>query len=191
MFSLRSGISRSLHWSSRAVALICIALVWMSLASAETRDPAQHFFDTTFGDFSEELETARAEGKQGVLLMFEMDECPFCHRMKNTVLNRSDVQDYFKAHFLIFPVDIEGDVEITDFSGTAMKQKDFALESYRVRATPVFAFFGLDGTLLTKYIGATRDADEFMLLGTYVAEGHYKDTSFQQYKRERRASADR
>jgi thioredoxin-related protein len=26
--------------------------------------------------------TARAEGKQGVLIMFEMDDCPFCSRMK-------------------------------------------------------------------------------------------------------------
>jgi thioredoxin-related protein len=30
------------------------------------------------GDFKDELDTARAEGKQGVLIMFEMDDCPFC-----------------------------------------------------------------------------------------------------------------
>ncbi|WP_043754547.1 thioredoxin family protein [Imhoffiella purpurea] len=155
-------------------------------ASASTRDPGDYFFDTTFGDFSEEARTAREEGKQGVLIMFEMDECPFCHRMKADVLNRSEVQDYFKEHFLIFPLDIEGDVEVTDFDGTSMPQKDMALKSYRVRATPVFAFFDLDGKLIAKYIGATRDADEFMLLGRYVVEGHYKDMSFQKYKREQR-----
>ena len=72
--------------------------------------------------------------------MFEMDECPFCHRMKTTILNQPEVQAYFREHFLIFPVDIEGDVEITDFSGATTTMKDFAFKQYRVRATPVFAF---------------------------------------------------
>lgn len=173
----------------RGLTLSCAMLLWMGLALAETRDPIQHFFDSTFGDFSEELSTARESGKKGVMLMFEMDECPFCHRMKETVLNASEVQDYFKANFLIFPVDIEGDVEITSFSGEAIKQKDFALKTYRVRATPVFAFFDLDGKLIAKYVGATRDKAEFMLLGRYVVDGHYKDQSFEQFKREKTAAA--
>jgi thioredoxin-related protein len=169
--------------------LACTLLLWMGLALAETRDPMQHFFDSTFGDFSEELRTAREDGKKGVMLMFEMDECPFCHRMKETVLNQSEVQDYFKANFLIFPVDIEGDVEVTGFSGESLKQKDFALKSYRVRATPVFAFFDLDGKLIAKYVGATRDKAEFMLLGRFVVDGHYKDQSFEQFKRGQTAAA--
>ncbi|NEV62139.1 thioredoxin family protein [Thiorhodococcus minor] len=191
MHSIQSWRSRGKPASASGWILLWLALVWAGTALADIRDPADHFFGATFGDFSEELETARGEGKQGILLMFEMDECPFCHRMKTTVLNRSEVQDYFRDHFLIFPVDIEGDIEITDFSGQVMAQKDFALKSHRVRATPVFAFFDLDGSLVARYTGATRDADEFMLLGTYVVEGRYKDMSFSQYKRERRETSRR
>lgn len=166
-------------------ALAFALLLLAPLAGADaSRDPGQYFFDQTFGDFSEELQTARDDGKQGVLLMFEMDECPFCHRMKTTVLNQPSVQDYFKEHFLIFPVDVEGDVEVTDFSGEAMAQKDFALKSFRVRATPVFAFFDLDGNLVARYTGATRDAAEFLLLGRYVVDGAYRETTFTKYKRE-------
>ncbi len=164
--------------------LALFALLVVSVVqAAATRDPGQHFFDQTFGDLGEELALAREEGKQGILLMFEMDACPFCHRMKNTVLNQPAVQDYFKEHLLIFPVDVEGDVEVTTFAGETLPQKDFALKGYRVRATPVFAFFDLDGNLVARYTGATRDADEFMLLGRYVVEGAYKDTTFTQYKR--------
>ena len=170
-------------------ALVAVALLWNTPSKAQTTDPSLGFFNNGFGDFSEELENAKSEGKQGVLIMFEMDECPFCHRMKTTVLSDPKVQEYFKNHFLIFSVDIEGDVEITDFTGVAMSQKDFALKSYRVRATPVFAFFDLEGKLITKYTGATRDADEFLRLGNYVVEGHYKETTFQQYKREPRGAA--
>ncbi len=154
--------------------------------SASPRDPEQYFFDQSFGDFSEELQTARDQGKQGILIMFEMDECPFCHRMKTTVLNRPEVQDYFRKHFLIFSVDIEGDIEITDFQGKPTTMKDFAFKQYRVRATPVFQFFDLQGKPIKRgrYTGATKNAEEFMLLGKYIVEKKYRDTSFTKYKRQ-------
>lgn len=169
--------------------LLTVLLLVLVPCGAEPRDPGQFFFDQTFGDFQEELARAKEEGKKGVLLMFEMDECPFCHRMKTTVLNQPQIQDYFKQSFLIFPVDVEGDVEITDFKGNQMPQKDFALKEHRVRATPVFAFFDLEGNLVSKYIGATRDAEEFQWLGEYVVEGRYQELPFPKYKRERQATA--
>jgi len=72
---------------------------------------------------------------------------------------------------------------VTDFNGNPMTQKDFALKQFRVRATPVFAFFDLDGNLVARYTGATRDADEFMQLGRYVVDEAYKQTTFTRYKR--------
>lgn len=147
--------------------------------------PVAGFFNQTFGDFREELQSAREQGKKGLLIMFEMDECPFCHRMKATVLNRPEVQAYYQDHFLVFSVDIEGDVEITDFDGQPTTMKDFAFRQYRVRATPVFQFFDLNGAPVDggRYTGATRDAAEFLLLGRFIAEGHYRDTSFTRFKR--------
>jgi thioredoxin-related protein len=166
--------------------LAVLCLLWCVQAGALGQDPGVHFFDQTLGDFSEELEVAKEEGKSGVLIMFEMDECPFCHRMKTTVLNQPEVQRYFKAHFMIYPVDIEGDIEITDFSGEHLTQKDFAFKQFRVRATPVFAFFDLEGKLVARYTGATRNAEEFIWLGEYVVSGAYKKSSFTRYKRDRK-----
>lgn len=158
-------------------------------SGAANRDPGEHFFDQTLGDFREELQNAREQGKTGVLIFFEQEECPFCHRMKTTVLNRPEVQDFYKKHFLIFPLDIEGDVEIVDFEGNSRTQKDFAFREHRVRATPVFGFFDLDGKLVTRYTGATRDAEEFVWLGEYVVKGIYKDITFARYKRQRAGKA--
>jgi len=170
-----------------SVMLCCWA--WsLPTAAAATRDADRYFFDQTLGDLSEELQTAREQGKTGILIMFEMEECPFCHRMKTTVLNQIPVQDYFKQHFLIFPMDIEGDVEITDFAGVQLKQKDFAFKRLRIRATPVFAFFNLQGRLVARYTGATTDANEFMLLGRFVVEGAYWTSSFVRYKRAHKPS---
>ncbi len=150
------------------------------------RDPYLHFFNETFGDFSEELQTARDEGKKGVLLFFEMDECPFCHYMKGNVLNQVAVQEYYRKNFLLFAVDIEGDVEIVDFNGEHMSQKDFAFKKNRVRATPVIAFYDLSGERIHRHTGKTSGVKEFMLMGEYVAEGHYEKLSFTRYKRDKK-----
>ncbi len=155
----------------------------LSMAADGVRDPYAYFFNETFGDFSEELQNARDSNKKGVMLFFEMDECPFCHWMKINVLNRPDVQAYYRENFLMYPVDIEGDVQITDFNGEAMSQKDFSFKEFRVRATPVIAFFDLDGKLVQRHTGRTSDAAEFMLMGKFVAEGKYKETKFARYKR--------
>lgn len=164
--------------------VLILASLWTGSALAETpRDPYSHFFQESFGNYSEELESAREQGKKGVLLFFEMDECPFCHYMKGNVLNQPSVQDYFREHFLLFAVDIEGDVEIVDFKGESMAQKDFAFKKNRVRATPVIAFYDLDGKRIHRHTGKTSGVDEFMLMGRYVAEGHYKELSFTRFKR--------
>ena len=171
-------------------ALLLIAS--MQCWSAGERDPGDHFFNQTLGDFSEELEIAREDGKTAILIMFEMDECPFCHRMKQTVLNQPEVQHFYRENFLIFPVDIEGDVEITTFKGKVSSEKDFAFKGNRVRATPVFAFFDLDGNPIkrARFTGATNGPDEFLWLGEFVKNGTYKEMSFTRYKRQRKAGKD-
>jgi thioredoxin-related protein len=165
--------------------LLIAVLPGLSLAM-EARDPATHFFNENFGNFQEELATAKSQGKKGVMIFFEMDECPFCHRMKTTVLNRADVQDYFRQNFLLFSVDTEGDIEVTDFAGNPTTQKELAFKQFRVRATPVIAFFDLEGNMVQKYTGASADAEEFLLLGRFVTGGHYKDGNFSRYKRDQR-----
>ncbi|AHE99415.1 thioredoxin family protein [Thioalkalivibrio paradoxus] len=168
-------------------ALLALTLAPFALvAASDPRDPDEHFFQPTFGDFQEELDEARADGKRAILIFFEMDDCPFCHRMKQQVLNQPEVQDYYREHFAVFSVDVEGDVEIVDFHGNTHRQADFAFRENRVRATPVFQFFNLEGEPIARFTGATRDVREFLQLGEFVAEGHYQQMNFTRFKREAR-----
>jgi thioredoxin-related protein len=171
---------------------IVFLLLLLSLGSAQAvtgKDPYTYFFHESWGQFPEELEKARAEGKKGILLFFELDECPFCHRMKTTVLNQPEVQAFFREHFLNFNIDIEGDVEMTDFNGKLTTQKAFSEKDNRVRATPVFAFYDLEGKQIVRYTGATSGVDEFLLLGEFVAQGIYKQMRFTKYKRQKAKAA--
>lgn len=158
-----------------------LLLFFPLVVNAEVRDPGKYFFHPKLGDFKEELAVAKQEGKKGIMLFFEMDDCPFCARMKSTVLNQSDVQDYFRKNFLIYPVDTQGDTPMTDFGGKETIEKVFALEQ-RARATPTIIFFDLEGKPVARHIGPTKNNDEFLLLGRYVIEGAYKDMPFTRYK---------
>ena len=74
-------------------------LLFATTAMAEVRDVQTYFFQPKLGDFQAEMQTARKEGKAGVLIMFVMEDCPFCERMKSTMLNQSEVQDYYRNTF--------------------------------------------------------------------------------------------
>lgn len=150
---------------------------------------AEDFFDESFGNFQEELAAAKASGKQGVFLFFEMDDCPFCHRMRTTILNQPDVIAFYKKHFVNFAIDIESSEPVVDFHGRETTYKDWAEKKFRVRATPVMMIFDLTGRPLVKYTGPTRNKDEFMLLGEYVVSGAYKKGSFTRFKRQKRQSS--
>jgi thioredoxin-related protein len=173
----------------RIFCLIAFVFTITCAQAATPRDPYQYFFEQNLGDLSEELEIARDEGKKGVFVFFEMDECPFCHRMKKTVLSQPDIQDYFKENFHSIAIDVEGDVEIVDFKGQPMTQKEFAGKN-RVRATPVLIFYDLEGKPVVRYTGAASGADEFKLLAEYYMDGIYKTVGkngrpikFSKYKR--------
>lgn len=165
--------------------LVLIIQVPPGIAQTSTRDAMTHFFHQGFDDLQDELKIARENNKVGLLVMFDNAECPWCARMKGTVLNQAYIQDYFRKHFRITRIDTEGDAPVIDFSGKEMAQKDFAFIHNRVRATPVFIFYDLEGNKLTRYTGATRDARVFHWLGEFVVEGHYKKMRFTAFKRER------
>lgn len=174
----------------KSIVTILILSLWTVLASAETILPVDvSIFDETFGDMQEELATVTDEDKKALLIMFETADCPWCLRMKQTVLNRQRVQDYFKQHFRIIAIDAGGGAPIVDFEGSDTNETEFSMKLLRVRATPVFAFYDSNGTLLTKYTGTTKNADDFMLLGEYVVDGHYKQGKFSKFRRMRAKQA--
>lgn len=148
------------------------------------RDPAKFFFEYTLGDLTDDLNDAREKGKKGVLIFFEQEECPFCHRMKSTILNQVEVQEYYQKRFLILSIDIESNEELVDFAGNATTKKKYFAEIARNRgATPVFAFFDLQGQMVVRYTGAASGVDEFILLGEYASEKIYQKMPFAKYKR--------
>lgn len=192
---LRPGKSRLQRGSHAGRMLGLVALVLLApwalfAAEAETRDPRAYFFAQTFGDLPEELAEARQGGKQGLLLFFEQEGCPYCERMMKNVLNRPEVQDWYGEHFTSIAVDINGSVELRDVDGVTLPSKAFA-EHRRIRTTPVMSFIALDGTEVFRRSTAVNSVEEFLQMGRYVADGRYTDTAWRDYREEQGGASHR
>lgn len=181
------AVSRSF---AATVMLLFALMPWSVNAIADTaadlpRDAMEYFFNQSFNNLQEELEIAGEEKKTAIFIMFSDKDCPWCLKMKTTIMNRVDVQNYYREHFRNLTIDIRGDTLMTDFDGNEVAEKDFAFKQHRVRATPVFMFFDSSGKAIMRLTGIVRDAREFLWLGEFVVSGEYQKTNFTKYKRSR------
>ena len=161
--------------------VLCVAAFGAAAAESESRDPYSYFFNLTAGDLKSELADARSAGRKAVFVMFEQEGCPGCMLMKERVLNRPYVQKFYRDRFVNLSLDIFGSVSLTDFAGRTQTEKDYA-QSSGIRGTPTLVFYDLEGAEVLRIVGPVRDADEFMLLGEFVASGAYKTRKFAEYK---------
>jgi thioredoxin-related protein len=158
-----------------------LALAVFVPAQAATRDPDTYFFNAFLGDLRDELAQARDTGRRGVLVMYHFEECPSCQRMRRQVLNRPDVQDWFRREFVVVPIDIRGAQPITGLDGKTLPESAYG-RAMAIRGTPTFDFYALDGTRVYRYVGGLFDPAEFLLLGKFVSSGAYRDRSFKDYR---------
>ncbi len=104
--------------------------------------------------------------------------------MRRVTFQDKQVQDYFTKHFYMVEIDIRGANEVVDFEGKRITERQFAITN-GVRLTPFFIFFDQEGKVIAKVPGYI-EPQEFLLIGKYVAEGHYKNKSLVQFLKENR-----
>jgi thioredoxin-related protein len=162
--------------------LLCFMLAVLApiAGAAELRD-AQSFFNLNMGDLTAELADAKSEGKKALLVIFEQEGCPGCRHMRTQVLNRKDVQDYYRANFANLSLDIWSSVPIRGFDNREQTEKAYA-QSAKIKGTPTFVFYDLAGKEIVRIFGTIDTPEEFLLLGRYVASGAYKSRDFAQFK---------
>ncbi|MCH9745508.1 MAG: thioredoxin fold domain-containing protein [Proteobacteria bacterium] len=157
-------------------------LLILGLLSALPALSNSAMFGQHFNDYSENLSDAKDANKDGVFVFFFMDDCPFCQKMERQVLNQPKVIEYFTKHFLNYKINTESDLELVDFEGNDTVERIFAKRHNRIGATPVLAFFDLDGNRVVRRTGFANQ-DDFLLLAKYMVEKAYLEEKFVRYKR--------
>lgn len=145
------------------------------------------FFDPFLGDLRAELDEAKRSGRKGAVIMYHFEECPYCQRMKREVLSRPEVQEGYRSDFVRLAIDTRGAQPITGLDSRVLPENVFSKEQ-KVRATPTFDFYGIDGERLYRHVGGLFDPAEFLLLGRYVASGAHRSLTFLEYRQKPKGS---
>ncbi|MEL6595045.1 MAG: thioredoxin family protein [Pseudomonadota bacterium] len=118
--------------------LIALAL---PATAAELGDDGLHktaWMRDTFKDLREDLADANAEGKR-LALIFEQRGCIYCTKMHNEVFPREDIDSYITDNFFVVQLNLHGDIEVTDFDGETLSEKNMA-RKWGMLFTPTILF---------------------------------------------------
>jgi thioredoxin-related protein len=144
-------------------------------------DPLKHphWFKESFLDLQEDLQQARDSGKQGLIVYFGQQRCPYCQKLLQTNFGQPDIANYTQLHFDVVAIDIWSVEEVTDIEGNLTTEREFA-QTQKTTFTPSLIFYdpvGHEALRLTGYYPPYT----FRAALEYVADGHYRNESFKTY----------
>lgn len=124
-------------------AMLVALLVAGPVAAVTMGDDGLHkteWMRDTFKDLSEDLEEANAEGKR-LMLIIEQRGCIYCKKMHEEIFVVPEIDQYIHDNFFVVQINMFGDVEVTDFDGTTLPEKDM-VKRWNALFTPTILFFG-------------------------------------------------
>ena len=169
---------------------VCAALLALQASAAELGDDGLHktpWMRDTFKDLGEDLAEANAEGKR-LMVLIEQRGCIYCKKMHEEVFSDQVVSQYIEDHFFVVQINMFGDVDVTDFDGTTLTEKDM-VRRWGALFTPSIYFFpetvASDQTAAEASVanmpGAFGRATTLHLLSWVVEKGYDGDEPFQKY----------
>lgn len=132
------------------------------------------FVNQSFMELKDELATAREAGK-GFVLIWEQPGCSACQRLHEVNFQDKKLIDYIGGKFNVMVMNMFGEVEVTDFDGEVMPEKDLAFK-HRVNFTPTTIFFDETGKEVFRLPGYFKPF--YYLAGfVFAVEKGYADES--------------
>lgn len=170
--------------------IAALAFLATGALAAEMGDDGLHktpWMRDTFKDLAEDLDEANAEGKR-LMVIIEQRGCTYCKKMHEEVFPVENIASYIDENFFVVQINMFGDVEVTDFDGTTLAEKDM-VKRWGALFTPMILFFpqevGSDTpanqAAVATMPGAFGKYTTFNLLNWVVEKGYDTDESFQKY----------
>ena len=167
-----------------------MTLVSVSTVQAEMGDDGLHkapWMRDTFKDLGEDLSEATAEGKR-LMVIIEQRGCIYCKKMHEEVFPDPQIADFIEKNFFVVQINMFGDVEVTDFDGEALPEKDM-VRKWGALFTPMLMFFPeqvsddkpANQVTVAQMPGAFGRHTTFNLLNWIVEKGYEGEESFQKY----------
>lgn len=179
-----TNTSKYLHFT-----LLAIALVSFPLGTPQANDFKESeivhieypdwFKKDPFTDLAETLQTARADGKQGLMVLFTTYGCSYCDLFIRKSLGNSKIASLVQANFSSVGLEIFDDAEMTDPHGKETPIKQFAKRE-GVEYSPTLLFYGDGGTRVSRAVGY-QSPERFVKIIEYVTGNRFQHESLSEY----------
>ncbi|MBT8456489.1 MAG: thioredoxin fold domain-containing protein [Rhodobacteraceae bacterium] len=175
----------------RLLAMVLVGMMALPVAAAELGDDGLHkapWMRDTFKDLTEDLDEANAEGKR-LMLIFEQRGCIYCTEMHEKVFPEPAIASYIEENFFVVQLNLHGDIEITDFDGETLTEKQ-AARKWGILFTPTMIFLpeevSGDAPAVAEAVAAMPGAfgkGTTIDMLTWVAEKRYENQSEEDFQR--------
>lgn len=125
----------------RILAIFSALVFAIPAVAVELGDDGLHkpaWLRETFKDLREDLAEANAEGKR-LMVIFEQRGCIYCTEMHEKIFTDPAIEALIRDHYFVVQMNLFGDVEVTDFDGATLSEKDMAMH-WGVMFTPTLIF---------------------------------------------------
>lgn len=172
------------------ISLLIVVFMGLPAMAVEMGDDGLHkapWMRETFKDMAEDLAEANDEGRR-LLIIWEQRGCIYCTKLHEDVLPRPEIDALLSDEYFVVQLNLFGDVEVTDFDGEVLSERDMAMK-WGIMFTPSFMFFApqvepgisaKDAAVVTMP-GAFGFHTTKNLLRWVVEEGYLGDENFQKY----------
>ena len=173
----------------KILALVALLLTTPAIA-ATLGDDGLHKTDwmrDTFKDLREDLAEANAEGKR-LAIIFEQRGCIYCTKMHEEIFPIPEIDAYISDNYFFVQMNLFGDVEVTDFDGETLSEKEMA-QKWGILFTPTMLFLPEEvpegatapQAAVANMPGAFGKHTTLNMLTWIVEHGYDGDEGFQKY----------
>ncbi|KNG92813.1 thioredoxin family protein [Pseudaestuariivita atlantica] len=174
----------------RVLTILFAALFASTALAAEMGDDGLYktaWMRDTFKDLGEDLAEANDEGKR-LMLIIEQRGCIYCKKMHEEVFVIPEIEQFIEDNFFVVQINMFGDVEVTDFDGEAMPEKDM-VKRWGALFTPSIYFLPEEveegqtaaQAAVAMMPGAFGPGTTLNMMRWVVEKGYETDEPFQKY----------
>jgi len=170
-------------------AIAVLGFVAPAAAEVPLGDDGLHkpdWLQETFLDLREDLADANAQGKR-MLIMIEQRGCIYCTKMHEQIFPDPRIDAMIREHYFVDQINLYGDLEVTDFDGTVLSEKDLA-RKWNTVFTPTMIFLPEEvpegQTAIEAAVAVMPGAFEkltTLAMFTWVRDKEYDNIEFQRY----------
>jgi thioredoxin-related protein len=176
-----------LKWFGFLLGALVISLASISTAYSVPFDDSEimrveypdWFSDDPFYDLQVALREAKAEGKQGLMVLLATQGCSYASVFIRKSLGDPEIAARVQDNFVATGLEIFDDADMTGVEGNAMRVVQFARQQ-QAEFSPTLLFFDLTGQRILRVTGY-QSTDRFRMILDYVTGKHYQSESLPDY----------